>query len=207
MVFKQKTLLEEKFKFSVVLIGNFFMFLVILIYCLVNGEKFKYICALIFLFLFLFVPIILVGFRYLEYFYIYDDRIEARNIFGIKNVVYFRDVVFVEEKKINLTTRGGKKSFYLFKDGRKNNNNSMNIDSCYNNKKYSLRIYKTQELELYIKDVLNLPIKEQLDSKYASILYDIYIVGKKEKELDQLKDISKSTINRRHLMGLALMED
>lgn len=160
MVFKQKTLLEEKLKFSVVLIGIFLMFLVILIYCLVNGEKFKDICTLIFLFLFLFVPIILVGSRYLEYFYIYDDRIEARNIFGIKNVVYFRDVVFIEEKQINLITRGGEKSFYLFNDGRKNNNNSMNIDSCYNNKKYSLRIYKTQELELYIKDVLNLPIKE-----------------------------------------------
>ena len=44
-----------------------------------------------------------------------------------------------------------------------------------------------------------------LDPKYSSILYDIYIVGKKEKELDQLKVASKSTINRRHLEGLSLL--
>lgn len=50
------------------------------------------------------------------------------------------------------------KTFYIFNDGRKNNNNILDVNSCYNSKKYNLRIYKTAELENYILNIRNLPI-------------------------------------------------
>ena len=78
--------------------------------------------------------------------------------FWEKNSVYFDNVIFVEELQINLSSRGMEKTFYIFNDGRKNNNNILDVNSCYNSKKYNLRIYKTAELENYILNIRNLPI-------------------------------------------------
>ena len=61
---------------------------------------------------------------------------KERYIYGKKNSVYFNNVSSVEKVKINLTTRGMEKEFYIFNDGRKNNANIFNINSCYNNKKF-----------------------------------------------------------------------
>ena len=60
----------------------------------------------------------------------------------------------VEDIEINLTTRGMKRRFLIFNDGRKNNSNFFDLNSCYNNKKFNLRIYKTNELENYIINTL-----------------------------------------------------
>ncbi len=110
----------------------------------------------------IFLPIlilmILIGFKNLEWYCIYDDHIEVRNIYGMKNSVYFNNVSNVEKVEINLTTRGMKKVFYIFIDGRKNNNNIFNINSCYNNKKFDLRIYETDKLENYIINTLKFKV-------------------------------------------------
>ena len=101
---------------------------------------------------------ILIGFKYLEWYCIYDDHIEVRNIYGKKNSVFFNNVSSVEEIEINLTTRGMKKVFYIFNDGRKNNGNIFDVNSCYNNKKFNLKIYKTEKLENYIKNILKFKV-------------------------------------------------
>ncbi len=102
----------------------------------------------------------------MEWFCIYQDRIEVRNIYGIRNVVYYKDVLFVEELDIPLGSYGWKKRFYIFNDGRNNNDSDIDYNSCYNSKKYNLRIYKTPQLEDYITNVLGLNIEKQKPKKY-----------------------------------------
>ena len=103
-----------------------------------------------------------------EWHCVYDDRIETRCIYGIKNTVHFENVLLIEELPISITTRGKDYAFYIFNDGRKNNGNFLDCNSCYNRKKYNLRIYKTPELEEFIKKhpvLKNLPMKK---SKYLN---------------------------------------
>lgn len=160
MVFKQGIIKEEKIK---LLIGIVCVSIPGFALCIIN-RVYQYDSKTLMLFLLLFffplfTLIVFLGIMNLEWFYIYDDRLEVRYIFGRKNVVYFEDVLFVQETIICLTSRGWAKQFYIFNDGRKNNNNQFDLNSCYNKKKFNLRIYKTFELEEYVNNVLKLQIK------------------------------------------------
>ena len=141
MIFKQGILKEEKIKFLSSIIAVLIIPLAILIIILINKDNLKLfiIFSLIFVFPILII-LILLGLKNLEWFHIYEDKIEARCLFGIKNIVYFQDVLFVQELKINLTSRGTPKYFLVFNDGRKNNDSFFNLNSCYNNKKYNFKI-------------------------------------------------------------------
>ena len=158
MIFKQKVLKEEKIKLLIVTICSVLPLVVIIVYALIRREDFKSIMAVIVMFLPIYFLLALLGLRYLEYYCVYADHIEVRNVYGIVNSVYFSNVLFVEEVEINLIKRGMERTFYIFNDGRRNNNNIFDINSCYNNKKNNLRIYKTQELENYIKTILKIEI-------------------------------------------------
>jgi DNA-directed RNA polymerase specialized sigma subunit len=85
--------------------------------------------------------------------------------------------------------------------------NSSDVVEDSKNVKDKVSGFKKKNIKEYNEALSVAQSIMSLDSKYASILYDVYIVGKKEKELDQLNEISKSTVNRRHMMGLKLMED
>ena len=155
MIFKQNVLKEEIIKFLIGVIGVLTIYVAVVVIGLITEENPK---LLLFGFSIIFSPIlilmILIGFKYLEWYGIYDNRIEVRNIYGVKNTVYYKNVSFVEEIEINLTTRGMKKVFFIFNDGRKNNGNIFDVNSCYNNKKFNLRIYKTNKLENYVINTL-----------------------------------------------------
>ena len=159
MIFKQNVLKEEIIKFLIVVISVLTVYTSIIVICLIKEENPE---LLLFLLSIIFFPIliliILIGFKYLEWYCIYDDHIEVRNIYGKINSVFFNNVSTVEEIEINLTTRGMEKVFYIFNDGRKNTSNIFNINSCYNNKKTNLRIYKTNVLENYIINTLKFSI-------------------------------------------------
>lgn len=159
MIFKQGILKEEKIKFLSSIIAVLIIPLAILIIILINKDNLKLfiIFSLIFIFSILII-LILLGLKNLEWFHIYEDKIEARCLFGIKNIVYFKDVLFVQELKINLTSRGTPKYFLVFNDGRKNNDSFFDLNSCYNKKKCNFRIYKTPEIENYIINVLKLKV-------------------------------------------------
>ena len=155
MIFKQNVLREEIIKFLIGVICPLTSYIAIIVIGLITEENPKLLLLVLsIIFIPILILIILIGFEYLEWYYIYDDHIEVRNIYGKKNSVFFNNVSSVEEIEINLTTRGMKKVFYIFNDGRKNNRNIYNINSCYNNKKFNLRIYKTNELENYIINTL-----------------------------------------------------
>ena len=159
MIFKQNILKEEKTKFLSIIIGVYVIPIAILIISIIEKENLH----LLLMFLLLCVLpisgiIILLGLNNLEWFHIYEDRIEARCVFGIKNIVYFKNVLLVEELKINLTARGTPKDFYIFNDGRKNNNSLFDLNSCYNNKKLNLSIYKTAEIENFVNNILKLEV-------------------------------------------------
>ena len=155
MIFKQSVLKEEIIKFLIVVIGVISIYIAILVIGLITEEDPKLmVFGLSIIFIPILITMILIGFKYLEWYCIYDDHIEVRNIYGKKNSVFFNNVSSVEKIEINLTARGMKKTFYIFNDGRKNNSNIFNINSCYNNKKFNLRIYKTDELENYIVNTL-----------------------------------------------------
>ena len=160
MVFKQNVLKEEKLKFAITLIPIFFPSLIGTLSCLGDTDIKVLITFLLAIYLPIFLLLLFLALINLEWFHIYEDRIEVKYIFGKKNIVYFDKVVFVQELKINLTTRGRtEKNFYIFNDGRKNNSNFFDLNSCYNKKKFNLRIYKTDELENYVNNVLKLKIK------------------------------------------------
>ena len=157
MVFKQGVLKEEKIKFTLSLCAVAFPYIIIIVYSLLYHSEFESFATFLLVFFFsIFLLLIFMGIKNLEWYCIFDDRIEARCIYGVKNSVHYDEVVFIEEAKINLTTRGMQKTFYVFNDGRKN---IFGINSCYNNKKFNFRIYKTNELENYIQNTLNLAVR------------------------------------------------
>lgn len=159
MIFKQNVLKEEIIKFSIGVIGVLTIYISIIVIGLITKENPELLLfSLSIIFIPILILIILIGFKYLEWYCIYDDHIEVRNIYGKKNSVFFNNVSSVEEIEINLTTRGMKKVFYIFNDGRKNNGNIFDVNSCYNNKKFNLKIYKTNKLENYIINTLKFKV-------------------------------------------------
>lgn len=103
------------------------------------------------------LPMLFIELRNIEWYHIYKDHIEVRNVFGLKNTVYFKQVSFVEEVDISVSI-GKQKTYYIFNDGRKNTRNLLGIYPFYNNKKINLRIYKTKEMEKFIKNTLRFKI-------------------------------------------------
>ena len=163
MIFRQNVLKEEKNRLLSSIIAVLIFPIAVLIINIIKFEdslKLSIMFSLIFILpiLILMIPLILLGLNNLEWFHIYEDKIEARCIFGVKNVVYFKDVLFVQELKINLTARGTPKDFLIFNDGRKNNDSFFDLNSCYNKKKCNFRIYKTPEIENYVINVLKLKV-------------------------------------------------
>lgn len=156
MIFKQKVLKEEKIKLGIIISCVVIPYVAIAIINFINQYNFRMFITIFLIALFpILIKILLIGFKNLEWYIVYNNKIEVRNIYGIKNIVFYDSVLFIEELEINLTTRGMNKKFYIFNDGRKNNNSIFNINSCYNNKKFNLRIYKTKELENYINNNLH----------------------------------------------------
>lgn len=106
-----------------------------------------------------------------EWFYIYEDRIEARSVFGIRNVVYFCDVIMIQEKFLGVKVSF---SYYFFKDNRKTHKEEgqkckfteteKGSPNAFNTKKYCLRIHKTPRLEEFINNhpvLKNLPMRKK----------------------------------------------
>jgi hypothetical protein len=94
-----------------------------------------------------------------ETFYIYDDHIDVRGIFRIKNSVYYDKVSYVEEAELVYDLKSWMYcKYYIFHDGRKRDSKEGE-NYRFNERKLSLRIYKTEKLEDYIKNTLKLPIK------------------------------------------------
>ena len=158
MIFKQGVLKEEKIKFGLFLASICIPIAILVAICLINKESIDMLMIVLSI---VFCPLLLALFlliKNLEWYIVYVDRIEVRCAFGKKNTVYYSDVAFIEEVKINLTSRGMKKTFYIFNDCRKNNNNLLDINSCYNCRKYNLKIYKTERLANFISDNLNLEV-------------------------------------------------
>ena len=151
MFIKQGVLKEEKIKFAIFMICSLIPFFAVTLLILLNDDGVEDLLTFILMyFIPLFLPMLFYGLKNLEWYHIYEDKIEVLCLFGKKNSVEYTNVKFVEEVKINLTSRSMEKSFFIFNDGRKNNNNILDINSCYNNKKFNLRIYKTCELENFI---------------------------------------------------------
>ena len=96
----------------------------------------------------------------LEWFHIYEDRIEARGIFGCKNKVIYKNVEYVEETMIHINSYETR-LYYIFHDGRKMyRGGHLNRNTFLNHKKYMLRIPKTLETENYILNTLHLEIRQ-----------------------------------------------
>ncbi len=92
-----------------------------------------------------------------EWFYIYEDRIESRCALGKNNVVYFENVKYIEFALIQVDAHMVDK-FYIFNDGRVNTKKKKL--EPFNNESLNLRINKTKELEQFIKETLKIEIIE-----------------------------------------------
>ncbi len=153
MLLKQGVSKEEMFKFILLnVVQLLVLFAVIVLLLSRELDSRPLIITVSVLWFPLFFAQSILGIFNLEWFLIYEDRIECRCLFYVKNVVYFQNVISIENKIINLTARGMEKEFFILQDGRKNTSNILGRMSCYNRKKYSFRIYKTKELETLLKD-------------------------------------------------------
>ena len=113
--------------------------------------------------------IILVCIHYwfhdMEWFEIYEDKIIVKNnAQRIKNIVIFENVKFVEEGKLNLLNNAPELvDYYILNDGRKNKRPGMHDRNEFlNKKKYNFRIYKTEELEAFLKERFEIRQKDFL---------------------------------------------
>lgn len=158
MIFKQGVLKEEKIKFGLFLVSICIPIAILVVICLINKESFDILMIVLSIVVCPLLLALFLSIRNLEWYLVYVDKIEVRCAFGKKNTVYYSDVAFIEEVTINLSSRGMKRTFYIFNDHRKNNNNCFDINSCYNCRKYNLRIYKTDRLENFISDNLNMEV-------------------------------------------------
>ena len=154
MILKIRPPREEILKLTLALISILIPSLFVGIWIIVNDN---YQLFLVYICIFHF-PIsllaLLLYLNQLEWYFIYSDRIEVKGLFSVKNTVYFEKVLFVERVEIPLTSRGMYRPFFIFNDGRKNNGNILDSNSCYNRKKYNLRTYITPELEVFITEIL-----------------------------------------------------
>ena len=97
------------------------------------------------------MPVIYVLYHF-EKFEIYEDKIIVRNTLRIMNRVLLENVKFVEEGKL-LLARASAVDYYILNDGRKNKRPGRHHQNDFQNrKKYNFRIYKTDELEIFLKE-------------------------------------------------------
>ena len=152
MIFKQGVSKDEWFKFVTGHICHLILPVTLIVGGLIQQEPIKdLLLFLLICFIPLYILIWIVSLSYLEWFHIYHDRIEARGVWGKKNVVYFEKVTSVEETMIKLTARGTCRPFYIFHDGRVNNKSILDLNSCYNKKRFTFRIHKTPKIESFLK--------------------------------------------------------
>ncbi len=95
----------------------------------------------------LFLFVIAISLACFEWFHVYEDRIEVRSCFGLRNVVYFKDV----NKVYDIYTTDSQKGYYIFEDGRNNCSDFQELRVFSNTKKYRVRIYKTKQLIQFIQ--------------------------------------------------------
>ena len=91
----------------------------------------------------------------MEWIEIYEDKIIVKNnAQRIKNMVLLENVKFVEEGKLNLLNNAPELvDYYILNDGRKNKRPGWpHRNEFRNKKKYNFRIYKTEELEAFLKE-------------------------------------------------------
>ena len=91
MIFKQNVLMEEIIKFLIGIIGVLTIYIAIIVIGLITEENPKLLLfGLSIIFFPILILMILIGFKYLEWYCIYDDHIEVRNIYGKKKFSVFQ---------------------------------------------------------------------------------------------------------------------
>lgn len=158
MLFRQRIMKQKIILCIVTNLITFILFGVVLLIGFMQGEA--DITAAVLVATLCFIPFslaLLLSLNELEWYDVYEDRIEAKCIFGRKNIVYYREVQFVELVMI-MITRGIQTPFYIFNDGRKNNSSILDINSPGNKKKFNLRIHYSPEMENHILNTLGMQI-------------------------------------------------
>ena len=157
MLFRQRILKAEIVKFIVTNVCMLMLWIPLVLIGLIRDRDAKAVLMMTALLPPLFLFLILMGLNCLEWYDVYEDRIEAKCIWGRKNIVYYHEVQFVELAMIGIA-RGIQKPFYIFNDGRKNNSSILDINSPSNKKKFNLRIHYSPEMENHILNTLGMPI-------------------------------------------------
>ncbi len=159
VIFKQDIMKEEKLKFIFMLFMAAIPVIAVYFIVLFTNDDMNLFFTMSLFYFPIFLAMILLALKDLEWALVYSDRIEVRNVWGLKNSVSFSDIAFVEVVKIPLFTRDEGKEFYIFNDGRRNNRSVFGVNSCYNKNKFNLRVYKSPKLEDYITNTISLKIQ------------------------------------------------
>ena len=162
MIFKQRVLQDTKDPIHILSMLISLLVVGVLIICVDLNVGLKSTIISLMVILVIGMLCILIAIKDLEWFIIYKDRIEVKTIYHIRNIVYFKDVVFIEEIKLQVF-KMQYIPYFIFNDGRKNNNNIFDYTAYLNKKNFNLRIYKTPELEEFITNHIKIEIKNRLN--------------------------------------------
>ena len=149
LLFRQRVVKDSLFvlitMLSFFIIAIIFSIIIMLFY--VEKNSLDLIASCVILLLLFIIPLglaSLVAIIQTEWFLIYEDRIEAKNIFRIKNKVYYNKIIFVEEIAVKIV-RGNDCPILIINDGRKDYVKSFFKEpQICNNTKYNLRIPKSK---------------------------------------------------------------
>lgn len=157
MLYKQGIMREDKIINTIGTVFSALMGVLWLSLPLLAGEKdYRVIVGWMVIWLPVCLFLILMPLNYYEWFCFYADRVEVRCVFGIKSVAYYKDVTFIEKKKL-----AGNYSrcwmAYLFHEDKKeirwrfSDILDYEFSIWYNRRRRNVRVYYTEELERFIE--------------------------------------------------------
>jgi hypothetical protein len=161
MLYKQGIMREEKVRFAL-MTGHATILYALMFSIPFWDETFVLRYALVewLLFLPLFLAMVLGALANLEWYHFYHDRVEVRNVYGIRSVAYYADVTFIEKRNISLSTHSKGQPFYVFHEDKKeirlpfSEILDYDSDRCHNRRRINVRVYYTEELERFIQNTL-----------------------------------------------------
>lgn len=109
--------------------------------------------ALIIIWGILIIFLSLVVLAYIQWYYIYEDKIIIKNIYGVVKKVYFSDVIEIIQKRFSIFTKDKGVECYVFIDKCiKHLDRKLFWENIDNKKNRFVRVPITEELKMYIED-------------------------------------------------------
>ncbi len=130
---------------------NITTFIAVVIIETMKGEEMSLVPIILWGILVVFLSLVFL--QQIQWYYIFDDKIIIKNLFGIVKETYFSDVKQIVQKKLSIFTKDHGVDCYIFIDRfDKKRDRKLLWQNIDNKKNRFARIPITDELQSYIKE-------------------------------------------------------